>query len=257
VGATASRAVIEFLGSVAAWFTDPATWSGRDGIPVRLLEHLWVSGAALLASLLIGLPLGLVIGHTNRGATAVVAIANIGRAIPSLGLLGLAFLLLLPFGLGVGPLPGILALTALAVPPIVVNTYVGLREVDRDLVEAASGMGMRGREILTGLEIPIALPVILAGVRTSAVQVVATTTLVAILGGGGLGQLIIIGFNVGDEVRIFGGALVVAALSIGTELGFGVLQRRATSPGLRDTRIPAPMEPGPVQPAESRAHIGR
>jgi osmoprotectant transport system permease protein len=248
--------MIEFLGAVAAWFADPATWTGRDGIPVRLFEHVWISGAALLASLIIGLPLGLAIGHTNRGATAVVAIANIGRAVPSLGLLGLAFLLLLPFGLGVGPLPGILALTALAIPPIVVNAYVGLREVDRELVDAAAGMGMRQREILTRLEIPIALPVILAGVRTSAVQVVATTTLVAILGGGGLGQLIIIGFNVGDEVRIFGGALVVAALSIGTEIGFGVLQRRATSPGLRDRRVPAPMEPGPMQPPQPRAEVG-
>ncbi len=238
--------MIEFFGELAAWFADPATWSGRDGIPVRLWEHLWISGVSLAAAIGIGLPLGLLIGHTGRGATAVVAIANIGRAVPSLGLLGLAFLALLPLGLGVGPLPGIIALTLLGIPPIVVNAYAGLREVDRDLIEAARGMGMREREVLRRVEIPIGLPVILAGVRTSAVQVVATATLVAVLGGGTLGQLIIIGFNVGDQVRIFGGALVVAALSIGTELFFAWVQRSATSPGLRG-RPHLPTGPAQVQ----------
>ena len=234
--------MIEFLGEVAAWFASPATWSGRDGIPVRLWEHLWISGVSLAAAIGIGLPLGLVIGHTGKGARAVVAIANIGRAVPSLGLMGLAFIVLLPFGLGVGPLPTIIALTALGIPPIVVNAYVGLREVDRELVEAASGMGMREREVLRRVEIPIALPVILAGVRTSAVQIVATATLAAAIGGGTLGQIIYIGFNVGDQVRIFGAALVVAALSIGTEIAFGALQRAATSPGLRDRAL-VPAEP--------------
>lgn len=234
--------MIEFLGAVAAWFADPGTWTGRDGIPVRLWEHLWISGVSLVTSLAIGLPLGLLVGHTGRAATVVVAVANIGRAVPSLGLLGIAFILLLPLGLGVGPLPGIIALTALGIPPIVVNAYVALREVDRDLVEAARGMGMHGLQILRRVEIPIGLPVMLAGVRTSAVQIVATATLVAVLGGGGLGQLILIGFNVGDEVRIFGAALVVALLSIGTELAFGALQRRGTSPGLAAPRW-VPMEP--------------
>lgn len=224
---------MEFLGEVVAWFVDPATWSGRDAIPVRLWEHVWISGISLLASLAIGLPLGLFIGHTGVAAGTVVALANIGRAVPSLGLMGLAFLLLLPVGLAVGPISVIVALTALGVPPVVVNTYVGLREVDRDLVEAARGMGMRGRDVLRQVEIPIALPVILAGVRTSAVQIVATATLAPVFGGGTLGQLIYIGFNVGDQVRIVGGALIVAALSIGTELGFAALQRAGTSPGLR------------------------
>jgi osmoprotectant transport system permease protein len=241
----AASVMIEFLGEVAAWFVDPGTWSGRDGIPVRLWEHLWISGASLAGSIAIGLPLGLAIGHTGRGAGAVVAIANIGRAVPSLGLMGLAFLLLLPLGLGVGPLPTIVALVALGIPPIVVNAYVGLREVDRDLVEAARGMGMREREVLGGIEVPIAMPVILAGVRTTAVQIVATATLAAAIGGGTLGQLIYIGFNVGDQVRIFGAALVVAALSIATELTFAWIQRAATSPGLRP-RGYLPIEPAPV-----------
>lgn len=236
---------MEFLGEVAAWFADLATWSGRDGIPARLGEHLFISGVSLAGAAALGLPLGLAIGHTGRGAGAVVAMANIGRAIPSLGLMGLAFLLLLPLGLGVGPVPTILALIALGVPPIVVNAYAGLREVDRDLVEAARGMGMREREVLGRVEVPIALPVILAGVRTSAVQIVATATLAAAIGGGTLGQLIIIGFNVGDQVRIFGGALVVAILSIGTELAFAWIQHRGTSPGLRGRRY-VPTEPAQV-----------
>ena len=237
--------MIEFLGEVASWFADPATWSGRDGIPVRLWEHLWISGVSLAAAIGIGLPLGLAIGHTGRGAGAVVAIANIGRAVPSLGLMGLAFILLLPLGLGVGPLPTIIALTALGIPPIVVNAYTGLREVDRELIEAAGGMGMREREVLTRVEVPIALPVILAGVRTSAVQIVATATLAAAIGGGTLGQIIYIGFNIGDQVRIFGAALVVASLSIGTEVVFAWIQRTGTSPGLRG-RPTEPAEPAQV-----------
>jgi len=224
---------MEFLGDVVAWFGDPATWAGRDGIPARLGEHVWVSAVSLGLGVAIGLPLGLWVGHTGRGAGVVVGIANIGRAVPSLGLLGLAFLALLPFGLGIGALPAIVALTALAIPPIVTNTYVGLADVDRDLVEAARGMGMRESQVVRRVEIPIALPVIMAGIRTSAVQVVATATLAAVIGGGTLGHLILIGFNVGDEVRVFGAALVVAALSIATELGFAWLQRASTAPGLR------------------------
>lgn len=228
--------MIEFLSAVVSWLTDPATWSGNGGIGARLWEHAWISGISLVASVAIGLPLGLLVGHTGRGASQVVAVANIGRAVPSLGLLGLAFLLLLPLGLGVGPLPGVVALVALGVPPIIVNAHAGLREVDAELVEAARGMGMRERQVLMRVEVPIAAPVILAGVRTSAVQIVATATLVAVVGGGTLGQLIIAGFNTGDDVRIFGSALLVALLSIATELAFAALQRAATSPGLRRSR---------------------
>ena len=236
---------MEFAGEVVAWFADPATWSGPNGIPARLVEHLLLSASALVAAILIAMPIGFAIGHTGRGALTAVSIANVGRAVPSLGLLGLAFLLLLPFGLGLGFLPALIALTALAIPPMVTNTHVGLREVDRDLIEAARGMGMRELQVLRRVEVPIALPVILAGVRTSAVQVVATATLAAVIGGGTLGQLILIGINLGDEVRIFGGALVVTALSLVTEVAFAALQRAATSPGLggSDARRRAIEEP--------------
>ena len=224
---------MEFLGEVAAWFADPATWSGRDGIPTRLGEHLFISAVALGAGAAIALPAGLYIGHTGRWATAVVAVANIGRAVPSLGLMGLAFIALLQLGLGVGPLPAIVALTALAIPPIVVNAHAALRGIDDELLEAARGMGMREMEVLTRVEIPIGLPIILAGVRTSAVQVVATATLATVVGGGTLGELILIGFAINDQVRVFGAAIVVALLSILTEFAFAALQRAGTSPGLR------------------------
>lgn len=224
---------MEFIGEVIGWFADPSNWTGRSGILVRTWEHLWISTAALAASLLIGLPLGLFIGHTGRWATSVVAIANIGRAVPSLGFIGLAFLALLPFGLGVGPLPAVVALTALGIPPIVVNTYAGLRDVDADLLEAARGMGMREGEVLARVEVPMALPVMFAGIRISAVQIVATATLATVIGGGALGELILIGLNVRDQVQIVGAAIIVALLSIGTEVGFGLLERTATSSGMR------------------------
>lgn len=247
--------MIEFLGEVAAWFATPSTWSGRDGIPNRLFEHLWISAVSLVAAVGVGLPLGLFIGHTGRWAGAVVALSNIGRAVPSLGFMGLAFILLLPFGLGVGPIPAILALIALGLPPVVVNAYTGLREVDADLLEAARGMGMHERDVLRRVEVPIALPVILAGVRTTAVQIVATATLATVIGGGTLGQLILIGFAVNDQVRIFGAALVVALLSIGTEVAFAALQRAATSPGLRGGSW-VPSEPIQVGRGGTEANVG-
>jgi osmoprotectant transport system permease protein len=237
---------VEFLADVIAWFANPETWEGRNGIPTRLGEHLVLSAAALAGGTLIALPLGLAIGHTGRGAVAVVSIANIGRAVPSLGLLGIAFVIMLPLGLGLGFWPSLIALVLLALPPIVTNTYVGLRAVDRELIEAARGMGMREREILTAVELPIALPVILAGIRISAVQVVATATLAAVISGGTLGHLILVGFNIGDQVQVFGAALLVALLSIGTELAFAAVQRAATSPGLRS---PADVPAGATRPA--------
>jgi osmoprotectant transport system permease protein len=226
---------VEFLGEVAAWFSDPASWSGNNSIPLRLWEHLSLSGASLALGALIALPAGLAIGHTGRGAGVVVAIANIGRAIPSLGWLGIALpitLTLFQRG-GLGFLPALVALVALAVPPMVTNTHTGLREVDRELVDAARGMGMSERQVLWRVEVPIALPVILAGVRSAAVQVVATATLAAVVAGGTLGDFILQGIYVRDLPRVFGAALMVAVLALLTEGLFALLQRAATPRGLR------------------------
>lgn len=225
---------MDFLGQVWAWYTDPANWSGRNGIPLHLWEHVSLSAAALLAAVAVALPVGLYIGHTGRGARAVVAISNIGRAVPSLGWLGIAYPI--STGLfhraGIGFLPAFIGLVALAIPPIVTNTYTGLREVDADLRESARGMGMRELQLLTRIEIPVALPVILAGVRVSAVAVVATATLAALVGGGTLGSYILQGLDLSDEVRVFAAAVMVALLAVLTELSFAWLQRRVTSPGL-------------------------
>jgi osmoprotectant transport system permease protein len=223
---------MEFIGEVVTWLTDPASWDGPNGIGVRTWEQVALSGASLIAALAIALPLGLAIGHSGRGAAAVISISNIGRAVPSLGWLGIFFPLVLLLRTGEsGFFTSLLALTMLAIPPIVTNTYVGLRSVDRELIEAGRGMGMREGQLLSRVEVPIALPVILAGVRTSAVQVVATATLAAVVSGGTLGVIIIQGINGGGREKLVGAAIIVALLSIGTELLFGMLQRGAAARG--------------------------
>lgn len=245
---------MDFLADVLAWFTDPANWSGRDGIPLHLWEHLTLAAASLAAGIAIALPLGLYIGHTGRFARLAVGVSNIGRAVPSLGWLGIVYpLTTYAFQrAGIGFLPGFVALVALAVPPIVTNTYAGLAEVDVDLREAGRGMGMRERQLLFGVEVPVALPVILAGIRTSAVTVVATTPLAALVGAGTLGHYIIQGLFLNDQVRVFAAALMVAALALLTELAFAWLQHRALSPGLRG----AAAERAARQPAEVGRRAG-
>jgi osmoprotectant transport system permease protein len=224
---------MEFLGEVINWFGDPTTWTGRNGIPNRLVEHLWISAASLGIGVLIALPLGLFIGHTGRGAFLAISLANVGRAIPSLGMIGIVFPIVLLLDVDSGFWSTVVALAALAIPPIVTNTYVGMRDVDRDLIEAGRGMGMREGQLVRSLEVPLALPIILAGIRISAVQVVATATLALVVGGGTLGTLIYIGVQTSNEPMVFGSALIVAALAILTELGFSVLQRAAVSAGSR------------------------
>jgi len=227
---------MEGIGEVIAWFTAPEQWSGNNAIPLRLWEHVSLSAASLAAGVAVALPLGLYIGHTGKGARTVIAVANIGRAVPSLGWLGIVYpisVALLARG-GLGFWPTFVALVALSVPPIVTNTYAGLREVDPDLREAGRGMGMRESELLRRVEIPIALPVILAGVRSSAVTVVATATLSSLVGGGTLGAYVVQGLFINDLPRVVGGAIMVAALALLTEWGFGALQRASVSKGLRE-----------------------
>jgi osmoprotectant transport system permease protein len=236
---------MELFGEGIAWLLVAEHWTDqRNGILLRLWEHLSLAAAALAMATAIGLPLGIWIGHTGRGAAAVIAIANTGRAVPSVGWLGIVFpLTLLALGRGgLGFVPSVIALTALGVPPIVTNTYAGMREVDRDLVEAGRGMGMTALELVRGIEVPIALPVVLAGIRVSAVQIVATATLATIVGGGTLGAFIVQGIDVRALDRVVGAAILVALLAILTELAFSLVERRTVSPGLRGGARPAPME---------------
>ena len=220
---------MNIVNEVIAWLTDPAQWSGPDGIPVRTLQHLWYSLLAAAIAGAIALPIGVYIGHTGRGALFAVNLTNLGRAIPSLGIIILMFTLV-----GFGIVPVLVALIALAVPPIVTNSYIGIRSVDRDVREAAEGMGMRGRQVLWQVELPVAMPLIMAGIRTSAVQVVATATLAAFVGLGGLGRYLIDGLSQRDLPQVVGGAILVALLSLLTELLLGRVQALVVSRGLAE-----------------------
>ncbi|HEX2053581.1 MAG TPA: ABC transporter permease [Actinomycetota bacterium] len=215
------------IGEAIQWLTDPVNWAGDGGIPHRMLEHMEISGLTVLAAALIAIPAGLAIGHSGRGRFLVVSLSNVGRAIPSFAILALALPITIKLGLGLGFWPTFFALFALAVPPILTNTYVGVAEVDRDLVEAARGMGMADGQILRRLELRLAAPVIMVGLRTAAVEVVATATLAALVAWGGLGRFIIDGFAVRDDARILGGAILVAVLAIATELVLGGVERLA------------------------------
>ena len=227
------------INELAAWLADPAHWTGPDGMLPRLGEHVAFSVGSLALAVAIALPIGLAIGHTGRGAAVTISVANIGRALPTLGVIGIIWPLTLsiqPWGFDV--IPSVVALVALAIPPIVTSTYAGLREVDPEAIEAGRGMGLRELQLLWQVEVPLALPSILAGLRISAVQVVATATLAAVLGAGGLGRLIIDGIAQHDDAQLIMGALLVALLAIITELGFAWLQRAAVSPGLRGPPTP-------------------
>lgn len=224
---------MDVLVSVAAWLADPAHWQGSNGIPTRVVEHLELSAVSLAVASAIALPIGLLVGHSGRGGYLVLNLANAGRAIPSLAILGLA----LPFTIQVFHQlefwPTFVALVVLAVPPILTNTYLGIRSVDPETVEVARGVGMGPGQVLRRVEVPIALPLVIGGLRTAAVQVVATATLGAFVAGGGLGRYIIDGIALQELERIFAGALLVALLALATEAALGWLERRTVSPGLR------------------------
>ncbi|GIH72196.1 ABC transporter permease [Sphaerimonospora thailandensis] len=214
------------------FFGNAANWSGPYGIPVRLLEHLEFSGVAFLIAALIAVPLGMLTGHTGRGALIVVVSANAARALPTLGLLVLVVLLA---GVGTAA-PVLIPLIVLAVPPILVNTHEGIRGVDPDLRDAAYGMGLRGRQVLFRALVPVALPLILLGLRLAAIQVVSTATIAAFVGLGGLGRFIIDGIATKTYADVIGGAVLVAALALAVQLGFTLLQRVTVSPGVRNLR---------------------
>lgn len=224
---------MSFLGLVLRWLTDPEHWRGSDGIPTRLAEHLHLSIESVAIGALIALPVGIALGHYGRFGTLAINISNAGRAIPSFGFLVIAFQ-----AFGLGDLPIILALTALAIPPMVTNSYVALREVDPDVKEAARGMGYRELAQVLRVELPLAVPLIMAGVRTSAVQVVATATLAALIAGGGLGRYIIDGLATQDYVKTAAGALLVAALALATEVSLSSLERVLVPRGIRLLRAP-------------------
>src|SRR4051794_5863521 len=200
---------MHYLADVFDWFTTTAHWHGSTGVPHRLLEHVELSAGAILTAAVIALPVGLVLGHLRRGGFVAINIANVGRAIPSFAILVIAESIL-----GIGAKPAYVALVALAIPPMVTNTFIGVRDVDDDVREAARGMGMSGTQMLWRVELPLAAPLVIAGIRTSAVNVVATATLAAVIAGGGLGRFIVDGLAQQDFPQLLAGVLLVAVLSI-------------------------------------------
>lgn len=219
---------MENLVNVIHWFASPAHWNGSDGIPTRFVEHVELSVVSVAIGAAIALPIGIVLGHYGRFGGLAMSLSNVGRAIPSIALLVLAFQIF-----GLGNLPIVIALTALAIPPMVTNSYVAMREVDPDVKEAARGMGYREPAQILKVELPLAVPLVMAGIRTSAVQVVATATLAALIAGGGFGRYIIDGFGQQDYTKLVAGGILVALLALVTEAVLSGLERLLVPRGLR------------------------
>ncbi|MFF5448856.1 ABC transporter permease [Streptomyces sp. NPDC012888] len=202
---------MDVLGGTWRWLADGANWSGESGVWHRLAEHLLVSGSALLLAAAVALPVGLWLGHVGRGGALAVNLSNAGRAVPVFAVL--ALFMVSPLR-SAGYVPTVVALVLFAVPPLLTNAYTGLRGVDRAVVEAARGMGMSGGQVFLRVELPLARPLVMTGVRTAAVQVVATATIAAMVGQGGLGRIITAGFNTYDTPQVVAGALLVALLAL-------------------------------------------
>jgi osmoprotectant transport system permease protein len=213
---------LSYLLDAANW--DPAT---PGSIPQLILSHLWYVALALLIGTAIALPVGLWIGHTGRGSFLAINAGNAGRSLPTLGLLMLMVTLL-----GLGLTPVLIALTVLVIPPILTSAYAGIRSLDPRVVDAARGVGMRPWQVLAQVELPMALPVLMSGFRSAALQVIATATVAAAVGLGGLGRLLIDGLSVNDYSRVLAGAIVVAVLAVALDLLLALAQRWIVSPGL-------------------------
>ena len=220
--------------TIWTWLSDPANWQGEDGVPQRTLEHLQYFAITLVIAAVIAIPLGLYIGHTGRGKLFIVNVAGAIRAIPTLGLLFVVTLLLAPRLKGDNAflVPSILVLVVLAIPPVLSGAYAGVDEVDPAARDAAKGMGMTGWQVLRQVEVPCAMPLIFSGLRSAALQVIATATIAATVSLGGLGRLLIDGLSVQDYGKVASGALLVAALALLVDLSFALVQRYAVSPGL-------------------------
>jgi osmoprotectant transport system permease protein len=229
---------VDPVSQTIAFLSDPARWSGPSGIPARLLEHVAISAVSLLIAAAVALPIGVWIGHTGRLTTIAVNSANLWRALPSLAVIAIV----LPITASIDPqlgfrvYPTVIAMVVLAVPPILVNAYAGVSSVDRDTLEAGRGQGMSERQILRRVELPLAVPVVATGIRSAAVQVIATATLGAIFGFGGLGRYLVDGIaqmSRGGIGQVFAGVILVAGLVIVTDVLFAAGQRLLTPKGLR------------------------
>jgi osmoprotectant transport system permease protein len=220
------------------WLNDPLNWTNPDGILVRAWEHIWISAAALALACVIAAPLGLWLGHIGRGGSLVISVANLTRAVPTVALLTIFPLTFIGFGKP----PIVLALAIFAIPPLLANAYLGIREVDPDVRDAARGMGLSGGQVLTQVELPLSVPYLAGGFRTAAVQVVATATLASFVNGGGLGMIISRGFGLGIAAgggQIVAGGVLVIGLCLAVEGSLAMAQRLLTPKALRTSGRPA------------------
>jgi osmoprotectant transport system permease protein len=227
------------MGSIHAFLTflgDGHNWTGGHGIPHRTYEHLRLSLTAIAISSVIALPLGALLGHVRRGGVLAQWLLNIGRAVPSLAILALVFQIALRWGFGLGFWPTVPALVALAIPPLFANTYAGVAGVDPAVIEAARGMGLRPTEVLTRVELPNALPLLITGLRVASLQVIATATLGAYVGFDALGSFVNEGFRQQDPGKLLTGSVAVALLALAFDGGLGLAARRA-SPWRRTGRM--------------------
>lgn len=234
------------FGDAITYLNDPFNWTRPRGILELAAQHLAISALAVGIALLIALPLAVWLGHTGRGGAFTVGVSNVSRAIPTLAIL--TIFAVTPLGFSIWA--PVIALAVFAIPPVLANTYVGFREVDRDVVEAARGMGMSTGQLVRQVEFPLALPLIMTGIRTASVQVVATATLAALLAGGTLGAIIRSGFGRQDYGVVVAGALLVAALALLTEVVLAVTSWLVT-PGRKQAALPWSRRatPGPGGPA--------
>lgn len=233
---------MDVLFDALGWLADPENWRGADGVATRLVEHVELTVASVAIACVIAIPIALWLGHIGKGGTLAINVSNVGRAVPTFAVLVLLFLT--PLGLSVWST--IIALVLFAIPPILTNTYVGMREVDRNVVDAARGMGMDGAQLLRKVELPLAVPLLMNGVRLAAVQVVATATIAALVAGGGLGRIITNGFGRQNLPQIVAGAILVAALALAVEALMEWLQRRI-DPMRRARRAPARRLPDVIE----------
>ncbi|MDJ1131970.1 ABC transporter permease [Streptomyces iconiensis] len=237
------------IGGVWSWLTEAEHWTADGGILQRLGEHAYLTFACLVISCVLAVPIALWLGHVGRGGALAVNISNAGRAVPTFAVLVL--LSMSPLGKQ-GDLPTLIALVLFALPPLLTNTYTGVREADREVVEAARGMGMTGWQTVRQVELPLAFPMIMTGVQTAAVQLVATATLAALPGGGGLGRLITAGFGNYDTPQVVSGALLVAAMALLLQ-GLLTAAERALSPMRRRPGAQRLSAAGPV-PVSDQEH---
>jgi osmoprotectant transport system permease protein len=221
---------VNLFADTGRYLLDGDHWSGSDGIVARLLEQLLLTGTALLVALVLGLPLALWLGHRGRGGFLAINVSNVGRAVPTFAILAVLVAADWPGSADFGPygragLATLVALVLFALPPLITNGYVGVREVPGDVVEAATGMGMSERQRFLKVELPLALPVVASGVRLALVQVWATATIAALVAGPGLGRIITEGFARNDYAQGMAGAVVVAVVALVLELAAATLQR--------------------------------